>query len=212
MTRNFERVLVLAPHTDDGEVGCGGTIARFVDDGAEVYYLALSAAEESVPAGFPKDTLRKEVAEATAVLGIPSDHLMVEHFKVRTFPEQRQEILEHLWRLNKDLQPDLVLMPSANDVHQDHQVVANEGLRAFKRTTVLGYEEPWNNVVFETRMFVALEEKHIDRKVRALECYNTQQQRTYLNAEFIRGLARTRGTQIQLPWAESFEVVRWIMR
>ena len=211
MIRMFRRILVLAPHTDDGEVGCGGTIARLVESESDVYYLALSAAEESVPPGFPMDALRTEVAQATAVLGIPSDHLMVEHFKVRKFPEQRQEILEHLWKLNKELQPDLVFTPSANDIHQDHQVVAAEALRVFKRTTLLGYEEPWNNVVFSTRMFVALEEKHLERKIRALECYRTQQHRTYLNAEFIRGLARTRGTQVELPWAEAFEVVRWIV-
>ena len=207
-----ERVLVLAPHTDDGEVGCGGAIARMVDAGSDVWYMALSAAEESLPEGFPKDQLRVEVAEATGVLGIPAEHLMVGQHRVRHFPEQRQDILEQLWRLNNELEPDLVFLPSINDVHQDHRVVAEEGLRAFKRTTVLGYEEPWNNVVFETRMFVALDEEHIERKIHALECYKTQQQRNYLDAEFIRSLARTRGTQIQVPWAESFEVVRWIMK
>ncbi len=212
MIRGFKRVLVLAPHTDDGEIGCGGTIARLAEEGSDVYYLALSAAEESVPEGFPPDTLRKEVAAATAVLGVGPDRLMVERFKVRKFPEHRQDVLEHLWRLNRDIEPDLVLAPSATDIHQDHQVVANEALRAFKRTTLLGYEMPWNNVVFSTRMFVALEDRHVEKKVGALECYKTQSQRTYLDAEFIRSLARTRGTQIQLPWAEAFEVLRWILR
>lgn len=212
MIQMFRRVLVLAPHTDDGEVGCGGTIARLVDAESEVYYLALSAAEESVPPGFPTDALRQEVKDATAELGIPPNRLMVEHFPVRKFPEHRQPILEHLWRLNGELQPDLVFAPSANDIHQDHQVVAAEALRVFKRTTLLGYEEPWNNVVFSTRMFVALDEEHVERKIRALGCYRTQQHRTYLDADFIRSLARTRGTQIQLPWAEAFEVVRWVVR
>jgi N-acetylglucosamine malate deacetylase 1 len=212
MIRGFKQVLVLAPHTDDGEIGCGGTVARLVEEGSDVYYIALSAAEESVPEGFPKDALRTEVAAATAVLGVEPSRLMVEHFKVRKFPEQRQDILERLVKLNKELEPDLVLMPSATDIHQDHQVVANEGLRAFKRTTLLGYEMPWNNVVFSTEMFVALDDRHVETKIRALECYKTQAGRAYLDAEFIRSLARTRGTQIQLPWAESFEVVRWILR
>jgi N-acetylglucosamine malate deacetylase 1 len=208
----FKRVLVLAPHTDDGEVGCGGTIARLIDEGSDVWYLALSAAEESTPPGFPRDQLRSEVADATKVLGIDADRLMVDSFPVRNFPEHRQEILQRFWELNNEIEPDLVLLPSTNDLHQDHRTVADEGLRVFKRTTVLAYEEPWNNVVFETRMFVSLDEAHIERKIRALECYRTQAHRTYLNAEFIRSLARTRGTQIQLPWAEAFEVVRWVAR
>ena len=55
------RVLVLAPHTDDGELGCGGTISRMVEEGREVYYAAFSTAAESVPPPFPPDILEKEV-------------------------------------------------------------------------------------------------------------------------------------------------------
>jgi LmbE family N-acetylglucosaminyl deacetylase len=69
----WRRVLVLAPHTDDGEFGCGGTIARLVDRGAEVRYVAFSIATKSLPAGFPPDTLAREVREATAVIGIPPE-------------------------------------------------------------------------------------------------------------------------------------------
>jgi len=65
------RILVLAPHTDDGEFGCGGSVARFVDEGKEVYYAAFSTAEESVPEPWPKDILKTEVREATKRLGIP---------------------------------------------------------------------------------------------------------------------------------------------
>ena len=64
-------MLVLAPHTDDGEFGCGGTMARLVDQGAEVRYVAFSIATKSLPEGFAPDTLAREVNEATAELGIP---------------------------------------------------------------------------------------------------------------------------------------------
>lgn len=66
----FQKVLVLAPHTDDGELGCGGTIHRLIQLGKEVHYVAFSTCEESVPEGFPKDILTKEVKAATASLGI----------------------------------------------------------------------------------------------------------------------------------------------
>ena len=53
----FEKILILAPHTDDGEFGCGGSIAKFIDQGAEVTYAAFSTAEESLPPDLPPDTL-----------------------------------------------------------------------------------------------------------------------------------------------------------
>ena len=135
-----KRALVLAPHTDDGEFGCGGTMARLVEGGVEVRYVAFSIATKSLPEGFPPDTLAQEVREATAEIGIPDSGLVVHDFEVRTFPGRRQEILELLIGLWEEWPPDAVFMPSLRDIHQDHQVIAAEGLRAFKRTTVLGYE------------------------------------------------------------------------
>src|SRR5206468_6767680 len=160
----WERVLVLAPHTDDGEFGCGGTMARLVESGAEVRYVAFSIATRSLPEGFAPDTLAREVAEATAELGIPAGNLIVHDFDVRTFPEHRQEILELLIELWNEWQPDVVFQPSLHDIHQDHQTIAAEGLRAFKRTTILGYEIPWNNLDFAYQAYVALEQRHIQRK------------------------------------------------
>ena len=108
-------------------------MARLVEAGADVRYVAFSTATKSLPEGFPPDTLAREVCEATAELGIPEDQLTVHDFEVRTFPERRQEILELLIALWEDWRPDAVLQPSHHDIHQDHQVVAQEGLRAFKR-------------------------------------------------------------------------------
>ena len=86
MIDGWKRVLVLAPHTDDGEFGCGGTIARLVEAGAEVRYVAFSIATRSLPEGFAPDTLAREVREATAELGIAESLLDVHDFDVRTFP------------------------------------------------------------------------------------------------------------------------------
>ena len=71
MIETWQRVLVLAPHTDDGEFGCGGTMARLVEAGIEVHYVAFSIATRSLPSGFAPDTLAREVREATAELGLP---------------------------------------------------------------------------------------------------------------------------------------------
>jgi LmbE family N-acetylglucosaminyl deacetylase len=208
MIEAWRRVLVLAPHTDDGEFGCGGTMARLVEAGVEVRYVAFSIATKSLPEGFPPDTLAREVREATAELGIPSEALGVHDFEVRTFPEHRQAILELLIGLWEEWRPDAVLQPSLGDIHQDHQAVAAEGLRAFKRTTLLGYEIPWNTLNFNYQAYVALEQRHVERKVAALARYESQQHRNYANPEYIWNLARTRGINVGLEFAEAFEVYR----
>lgn len=208
MIDSWKRVLVLAPHTDDGEFGCGGTMARLVDRGAEVRYVAFSIATKSLPEGFPPDTLAREVRDATSAIGIPEAQLTVHDFDVRTFPEHRQDILDLLIDLRDAWSPDAVLMPSLRDIHQDHEVVAAEGLRAFKRTTVLGYEIPWNNLQFDYQAYVELEAGQVERKVAALGCYASQQHRNYANADYIWNLARTRGINIGRELAEVFEVYR----
>ena len=72
---DFYTILVLAPHTDDGEFGCGGSISKWVNEGKEVYYVAFSSAEKSVLKEMPKDIL-KEVQEATKVLGIKNNLIL----------------------------------------------------------------------------------------------------------------------------------------
>jgi LmbE family N-acetylglucosaminyl deacetylase len=205
------KILVLAPHTDDGELGCGATIAQHIDQGDDVYYVAFSICSRSLPEGWAPDTLAKEVKEATKVLGLKSENLILFDFDVRMFPEFRQPILEEMVKLKKTINPDLVFVPSPTDLHQDHQVISQEGLRAFKNVSILGYEMPWNNISFNTRAFNILDEKYIQKKIDCLKMYKTQQHRTYLNDNFIRSLATTRGVQIGAQYAEAFEVIRWIL-
>jgi len=147
MLNNFKKVLVLAPHTDDGELGCGGTIAKFLEGKKKVFYIAFSSAEKSVPEGLPRNILKKEVKKAIKILGLPSENLILFNYEVRDFPRYRQEILDAMIKLDKKIRPDLILLPSTQDIHQDHQVILQEGLRAFKKISILGYELPWNNYI-----------------------------------------------------------------
>ena len=205
------RVLVLAPHTDDGELGSGGTIARFIAEGKSVFYVAFSAAGNSVPEGFPRDILKREVHQATKVLGIPTSNLKVLSYPVRNFPSVRQQILEDMLALRKEINPDLVLLPSLTDTHQDHQVIAQEGFRAFKFTTMLGYEMLWNNRSFPGDAYIVFGEEQLQKKIEALKCYQSQQSRLYFDEEFLRAWARTRGTLVAQKYAEAFEVIRWVL-
>ena len=207
-----KKILVLAPHTDDGELGAGGAISYLIEKGAEVYYAAFSTAEESVPDGFPKDILKSEVKEATKTLGIKESNLFIYNYQVRKLNYSRQEILETLIKLKKEVQPDLVFIPSLKDIHQDHSTIAQEGLRAFKNTSILGYELIWNNLSFDTTSFIPLEKKHVQAKADSLKEYKSQGQRDYMSTEFIFSLAKTRGVQIGTEYAEAFEVVRLILK
>ena len=185
-------------------------MARLVEAGCEVRYVAFSIATRSLPPGFEPDTLAREVREATAELGIPESHLTVHDFDVRTFPERRQDILELLVALWEELRPDVVFQPSHHDVHQDHQTIAQEGLRAFKRTTILGYEIPWNNFDFSYGAYLGLERRHVERKVAAVSRYASQQHRRYADGEYIWNLARVHGTSVNRDFAEVFQVYRLV--
>ena len=205
------KILVLAPHTDDGEFGCGGTIAKLIDEGHDVYYAAFSACQQSVLPQFPSDILITEVKEATKILGVKPENLILFDYDVRTFGYHRQEILDDLIKLRKDIDPDLIFIPTLTDVHQDHHTIAVEGMRAFKFKSIMSYELPWNNFSFSTSSFIHLEEKYVQTKVNALKAYQSQAHRSYSDEDFIRSVARTRGVQIGIRYAEAFEMVRWII-
>lgn len=205
---NSKTILVLAPHTDDGELGCGASIAKYIGQGKHVTYIAFSTCSQALPAHFPKDTLVTECNAATKALGIHKTILF--DFEVRQLLFNRQEILQKLIEINQELQPEAVFLPAEHDIHQDHQVIYAEGLRAFKNCNVLGYELPWNNFRFQPNYFESVSEQHLAAKQTALHEYRSQAHRKYMSDDFIRSLATVRGIQANHPFAEAFEIYRLI--
>jgi len=207
---NPKRILVLAPHTDDGELGCGGSIARFTRESREVYYAAFCLCSRSLPAHLASNTLEMECRKATSILGIPASNLVLFNYEVRELPASRQQILEELLKLQKEINPEFVFLPAVSDIHQDHQVIHQEGLRAFKNTTFAGYELPWNNYSFKTSFFIRISEKELDMKIASLKAYQSQAHRNYMQEDFTKALAKVRGVQANTEFAEAFEVYKWI--
>lgn len=201
------KVLALSPHTDDAEFGCGASLSRLLMEGADVTVVALSACERSVPYGFPADVLRSEFAAAMGILGV-SDHRVLD-FDVRTFPSVRQGILDTLIGLRDELDPDLVFCPSLADIHQDHHVVAEECVRAFRGTTTLGYVLPWNCPTVDVRAWREVFHRDVQRKIDALTAYKSQASRRYATRESVTSHLVTAGNQAGCLWAEPFEVIRW---
>jgi LmbE family N-acetylglucosaminyl deacetylase len=204
MSKNlFQKVLVLSPHTDDGELGAGGTIARLVEGGRDVTYFAFSA---------PREVLQKECKQSLMALGVNKHEIF--NFKVRYFHHSRQEILDVLYKYNEKHEPDLVLTPSSTDLHQDHQTVTNEALRAFKSSTIFGYELPWNLINFRENTFVSLEECHVEAKLEACCKYKSQikQKRGYFDKDYLRSLMRSTGLKIRTQYAEAYESIKLVLK
>ncbi|MHA1130528.1 MAG: PIG-L deacetylase family protein [Candidatus Helarchaeota archaeon] len=207
-TEKDKCIFVLSPHIDDGELACGATISKLSEINREIHFMVFSLAKKSIRPEFSKDATEKELHQSMKVLNISDKNLHIYDFEVRTFPSNRQEILEILWNLNKEYSPALVLTPSLNDLHQDHQVIAAETFRAFRNTSILCYEEPWNCITFNFTAFSKLSQKHVQKKVEALNCYKTQNHRAYFQPDYIWNWVKTRGTRVQCEYAEAFEVLR----
>jgi len=204
-----KRIIALCAHTDDAELACGGSLHRFCKEGHEVHYIAFSRA--SVPEEFPSGTIEEELRCATGILGIPDNNVRLYDWSVRKLGYSRQEILEEMIHLRDEMRPDLVFLPCKDDLHQDHQTVYNEGMRAFKYGTLLGYEMPMNNLSFQARGFNPLEEEDVEAKVQAVAAYQSQNHRVFTRPEAVRALTVTRGMQVGIEYAECFDVIRWVL-
>ena len=208
-----ERILVLAPHTDDAELGAGGSMAKWLEAGVDLHVAVFSTAEDSLPAGSSPSQLADECNASLDVLGVKPEHRTILHYPVRKLGYHRQEVLENIVELARRLDPGWVLIPSGSDLHQDHATIHDEALRAFKHKTVLGYELPWNHITFSASAFVTLERHHLDTKWEALTKYTSQLEmgRPYFTREFHESLARVRGLQVKHDWAEAFELIRVVL-
>ena len=210
----YKTVLAISPHTDDVELSCGGSVAELIAHGCRVYYVGLSDCQETLKnTRFPLDTLAKECKTALKILGVKKGNISIFQHKNRFYCEEPKKIFETLEKLRESIRPDLVLIPDVSQTHQDHKTVAEQAISVFRRkTSILSYEQPWNDLQFTPNFFIKLSEKSLSLKMKAIKAYRTQFafKRGYLSKEFIYGLAATRGTQIDAQYAEGFRVVKLI--
>ena len=212
------KVLFLAPHGDEAHIAASGTMVRLQKESdADVFVMAFSSADKSLPKGFPPGSVYEELRRASAETNVPKDHLDLRAFETRMFPEKRQEILQALVTWGKANRPDVVFAPSPIDVHQDHATVAKEALRAFRRSSsIYGYDLPWNVVGTgqPLGMFVEITRDQLEAKMRAVAQFKSQQGKANNCAtpESAKSLAIIRGNQIEVAYAEAFEVVREVRK
>jgi LmbE family N-acetylglucosaminyl deacetylase len=198
-----KKVLFIGAHPDDVELGCGAFIYHIMDS-AEVLCVTLSDNQQN-PA------LKNIVSEhyrSMAVLGVPGDKLIVGQFVTRKFPEERQEILEYLFQLNRQHHPDIVFVHTKADIHQDHNVATEEALRAFRGTTVLGFDALRSSYGFFPHFLVEVDEQDVERKIQALAEYKTYNDKYYFDPGVLRATCIRHGALAERPFAEGFDILR----
>jgi len=210
----MSKVLVISPHTDDAELGCGGTISKIIRNGDEVFCLVLSKAMATGESRIPKkadDTVFNELRASMKELGIPDERVFTFQFPTRYLYSMRQDILDRIIEVRKEIEPDIIFLPNTQDFHQDHMVVSKEGIRAFKNKTIYGYEYPWNNLSSTVNCLSVLDKQDIQTKLKAIGKYKSQRERPYMKKDFILSWARLNGIRIGVEYAEGFELIRGII-
>ena len=197
------RVLFIGAHPDDIELGCGALIAQIADK-TDVLCVTLSDNQKN-----PELThLVGEHFASMAELGMPREKVLLETFETRRFPYARQEILEYLVQKNRAFKPDIVFVHSKADVHQDHNTITEEALRAFRGTTVLGFDVIRSSYGFFPSFLVEVTEAEVERKIAALAKYSTYKDRYYFNADLTRSTLIRNGAIAERPFAEGFDILR----
>jgi LmbE family N-acetylglucosaminyl deacetylase len=108
----MQNILILSPHTDDAELGAGGTIVRLLEEGKKLLWIVFSTAEESLPNGFPSDSLVLEFKEVMTKIGLNQDNFKIHNFKVRYLSYNRQDLLEELVKIRNNFKPESLLQNS----------------------------------------------------------------------------------------------------
>lgn len=203
MTFFGRKVLFIGAHPDDIELGCGALIAHIAAK-TEVMCVTLSDNQKNPQLG----NLVEEHYHSMETLGVPRDHVVLGDFETRRFPHARQEILEYLFQLNRNFHPEIVFVHTKADIHQDHGTVTEEGLRAFRGTTVLGFDVIRSSYGFFPSFLVEVSQADVDRKVAALRQYKTYADRYYFNEAVTRATLVRNGALAERPYAEGFDILR----
>jgi LmbE family N-acetylglucosaminyl deacetylase len=195
------RVLCLGAHSDDIEIGCGGTLLRLAREcpDLELMWVVFSA-----------EGSRKREAKASAKSFLGSAvqiRIRVESFRASYFPFQAEEI-KGVFESLKPFQPDVVFTHYREDRHQDHRVVSDLTWNTFRNHLILEYEIPkYDGDLGQPNAFVALHPEQVEHKIKTLlEVYSSQTSRPWFDAEMLRGILRLRGVECRADYAEAFHV------
>jgi LmbE family N-acetylglucosaminyl deacetylase len=195
-------VLCLGAHSDDIEIGAGGTILSWIAAGARlhVHWCVLSATGPRAA---------EAESSATAFLaGATSTRIELCQFRDGFFPYQGSDLKDWMEDLKQRVRPDVIFSHNRNDAHQDHREVSQLTWNCFRDHLILEYEIPkWDGDLGQPNVYSALSKDVLDRKLELLLAeFGSQRSKDWFNAEMFRGLARLRGMECRAPhsYAEGF--------
>jgi LmbE family N-acetylglucosaminyl deacetylase len=199
---DVRRVLCLGAHSDDLEIGCGGTLCRIIEGSRDVVvrWHVFSAAAE-----------RRREAERSATRfleGARDATVHMNDFRESYFPEQWAAIKDVFETIKAEFEPDVVLTHWRDDRHQDHRVLSDLAWNTFRSHAILEYEIPkYDGDLGNPNIYVALDEALCRRKVDAImDCFQTQRGRHWFTEDVFWGLLRLRGMECgpRARYAEAF--------
>lgn len=219
------KVLVVAPHADDEVLGVGGTIAKYIDEGNEVYVCVITTGHPSM---FPQevlDKLRNEAIESHKFLGVNQTYFL-DLPAVMLSEVPKHEVNQKINGVIDEVQPDVVFIPHFGDMHLDHYIVSQAsmvGVRPIKNHRILEVysyetlsETEWNiphvTNAFMPNTYIDITD-YLDKKKIAMEHFTTQLTEFPhpRSIEAIESLAKLRGSTIGVKAAEAFCLVRRII-
>ena len=195
-------VFCLGAHSDDIEIGAGGTILQWITSGVRLHvcWCVLSASGR-----------RGEEARASAadfLKGAVSARFELGPFPTSFFPYHGSEIKTWMEALRTDVDPDIILTYRREDAHQDHRAVCDLTWNLFRDHLILEYEIPkWDGDLARPNLYVPLDSKVMDRKIELLLThFGSQKSKDWFDAETFRGLAQLRGMECRASqrFAEAF--------
>lgn len=200
----MKKVLALAPHPDDIEIGCGGTLAEHVRRGDEVHVFVATCGE----IGGEPEVRKREQEASSNILGV--HQLYWGGFQDTRLPEVDQPLMLALESMIQQVAPDVVYVNHKDDTHQDHRAMAQVALSVTRYVpNVLAYETP-SSVDFDPKLYMDIQDT-LEIKLEALKAHASQVDRTHVRLSIIDialATAHFRGVQGRLASAEGFMPVR----
>jgi LmbE family N-acetylglucosaminyl deacetylase len=198
----LERLLAIGAHSDDIEIGCGGTVLRLLREypGLEVCWMVLSAHGD-----------RLLEAQASAELMLPKDaqrEIVIHSFRDGFLPYEGAAVKEQFELVKARFQPDLVLTHFGRDAHQDHRLVSELTWNTFRDHLILEFEIPKYDGDFGVpNFFVRLDPELVEQKIEhLLRCFPSQHAKPWFTPDLFRSVLRLRGMECGAPsrYAEAF--------
>lgn len=199
LPRRAKHILCLGAHADDIEIGCGGTLLKWLAQRPDlkVRWIVFSAEGQRAT---------EARASAKALLGKAADKVAVNQFRMSFLPFEGAKVKEHFEKIKESFAPDLIFTHYRDDRHQDHRLLSDLTWNTFRDHLILEYEIPkYDGDLGVPNFFVALEKSLSERKATHLcRYFQTQTNKHWFSKETFLALMRLRGMECASPYAEAF--------